>query len=88
MGDIEAASNKTRSKARFTLLQKPLRPAALSRMLAEALELKASGKTMLDTFSDYFRPVRSLPRTEPRLAIARARPLSVLPFARRLGMRR
>jgi hypothetical protein len=37
VGDIEAASNQTRSKARFTLLQKPIRPAELSRMLAEAL---------------------------------------------------
>jgi CheY-like chemotaxis protein len=37
VGDIEAASNQTRSKARFTLLQKPIRPAELCRMLAEAL---------------------------------------------------
>jgi signal transduction histidine kinase len=37
VGDIEAASNQTRSKARFTLLQKPIRPAELSRMLAEAM---------------------------------------------------
>lgn len=37
VGDIDAASNQARSKARFTLLQKPIRPAELSRMLAEAL---------------------------------------------------
>ncbi len=37
VGDIETASNQTRSKARFTLLQKPIRPAELCRMLTEAL---------------------------------------------------
>ena len=37
VGDIEAASNQTRSKARFTLLQKPIRPTELSRMIDEAL---------------------------------------------------
>jgi CheY-like chemotaxis protein len=37
VGDIEAASNQDRSKARFTLLQKPIRPAELCRMLGEAV---------------------------------------------------
>jgi CheY-like chemotaxis protein len=37
VGDIETASSQTRSNARFTLLQKPIRPTELCRMLAEAL---------------------------------------------------
>jgi CheY-like chemotaxis protein len=37
VGDIEASSGQRGPKARFTLLQKPIRPAQLARILAEAL---------------------------------------------------